>query len=99
MKVLYLKISLRASWCHSLKEKRMIVRSIISRLKNKYNISISECDTLDIHNTITLGIISLCENSAQCDSKYEKIIDFIESNTDAEIVNIQKTEDVFEFFR
>ena len=97
MKVLYLSITLRASWCHSLKEKRMIVRSIIARLKNKFNISISECNNLDVHNTITIGIISLCENSKQCDSKYESIINFIECNTDAEIIDIQKTQDVFDF--
>ena len=34
------KITLRASYVHSLKEKRMIVRSITQRLKNKFNISI-----------------------------------------------------------
>ncbi|WP_278382545.1 DUF503 domain-containing protein, partial [Clostridium tyrobutyricum] len=39
MKVLIMKITLRASWVHSLKEKRMIVKSIVQKLKNKFNIS------------------------------------------------------------
>lgn len=95
MKVLFLKITLRASYVHSLKEKRMIMRSITQRLKNKFNISISECDTQDIHTIINIGIVSLCESSSQVDSKVEDIINFIECNTDAEIINIEKDEDIF----
>ena len=93
MKILFLKITLRASYVHSLKEKRMIVRSITQRLKNKFNISIAECDTQDIHTIISIGIVSLCES--QVDSKSEDIINFIELNTNAEIINIEKDEDIF----
>ena len=95
MKVLFLKITLRASYVHSLKEKRMIMRSITQRSKNKFNISIAECDTQDIHTIINIGIVSLCESSSQVDSKAEDIINFIECNTDAEIINIEKDEDIF----
>ncbi|GAA0065357.1 hypothetical protein UT300002_01380 [Clostridium perfringens] len=42
MRVLNLKITLRASWVHSLKEKRMVVKSIVQRLKNKFNVSVGE---------------------------------------------------------
>lgn len=42
MKILVMEVSIRVSWVNSLKEKRMIVRSITQRLKNKFNISIGE---------------------------------------------------------
>lgn len=90
MIVLFMEVTLRASWVHSLKEKRMIVKSIIQRLKNKFNISVSEIDEQDIHQTIVIGIVGICANSAQSDSTMENIITFIESNTDAEIIDIQK---------
>ena len=85
-----MKITLRASWSHSLKEKRMVVKSIIQKLKNKFNISIAEIDDQDIHQTIVIGIASICGTSSQLDSTMEHIITFIESNSDAEIVDIQK---------
>ena len=44
----------------------------------------------DIHNTIVIGIAGICANSAQSDSTMEHIITFIECNTDAEIIDIQK---------
>lgn len=92
MKILHMKITLRASWVHSLKEKRMVVKSIIQKLKNKFNISVAEVDEQDIHQTLVIGIAAICGTSAQLDSTMEHIITFVECNTDAEIIDIQKEE-------
>ena len=90
MKVLVLIVELKADYAHSLKEKRMVVRSITQKLKNKFNISVNEVDTQDLHNLITIGISAICQTNAIADSTYEKILNFIECNTDAEMVNIEK---------
>lgn len=37
MKILAIEIKLYASWVQSLKEKRMIVKSIVGKLWNKFN--------------------------------------------------------------
>ena len=95
MKVLLLKVTLRASWVHSLKEKRMVVKSIMQKLKNKFNISVGEVDDQDIHKSIVIGISGVCGTSAQVDSTMENIIRFIEENTDAEIINIENEEYIF----
>ncbi|MBL4934378.1 DUF503 domain-containing protein [Clostridium sp. YIM B02515] len=96
MKILLMKITLRASWVHSLKEKRMVVKSIVQRLKNKFNISVAEVAEQDIHQTIVIGISAVCGSSAQVDSTMENIIDFVEANTDAELINIER-EDMVTF--
>ena len=90
MKVLIVTVNLRAEWVHSLKEKRMIVRSISQKLRNKFNISVNEVGSQDIHNLITIGISAICSTHAHADSTAEHIINFIEDNTDAEVVNIHK---------
>jgi uncharacterized protein len=90
MKILLLKITLRASWVHSLKEKRMVVKSIVQKLKNKFNISVAEVAEQDIHQIIVIGIAAVCGTSAQLDSTMEHIITYMECNTDAEIIDIQK---------
>ncbi|MBL4931689.1 DUF503 domain-containing protein [Clostridium paridis] len=90
MRILLLRVTLRASWVHSLKEKRMIVKSITQRLKNKFNISVAEIDEQDIHQTIVIGIAGICGSASQMDSTMENIITFIEENTDAEIINIER---------
>lgn len=88
MNVLIMEITLRASWVKSLKEKRMVVKSIVQKLKNKFNISVAEVNEQDIHKTIVIGIAAICANSAQADSTMEHIISFVECNTDAEIIDI-----------
>jgi len=85
-----MRVTLRASWSHSLKEKRMVVKSIVQKLKNKFNISVAEVDQQDIHQTIVIGIVGICATTSQLDSTMEHIITYIESNTDAEIIDIQK---------
>ncbi|EGT3606026.1 DUF503 domain-containing protein [Clostridium perfringens] len=95
MRVLNLKITLRASWVHSLKEKRMVVKSIVQRLKNKFNVSVGEVDEQDIHQIIVIGISAVCGDQKQVDSTLENLIDFVEENTDAEIINIESDNYLF----
>ncbi|MCX0399479.1 DUF503 domain-containing protein [Clostridium perfringens] len=95
MRVLNLKITLRASWVHSLKEKRMVVKSIVQRLKNKFNVSVGEVHEQDIHQIIVIGISAVCGDQKQVDSTLENLIDFVEENTDAEIIKIESDNYIF----
>ncbi|OOM79420.1 DUF503 domain-containing protein [Clostridium sp. BL-8] len=89
MNILFMKVTLRAEWVHSLKEKRMIIRSITQKLKNKFNVSVCEADAQDIHKIIVIGIAGIYANIAQSDSIMENILRFIEISTDAELIDIQ----------
>jgi len=95
MKILLMRVTLRASWVHSLKEKRMVIKSLMQRLRNKFNISVGKVGEQDIHQILVIGIAGVCGSSAQVDSTIESITSFIEENTDAEIVRIENAEDMF----
>lgn len=95
MEIIIIKITLRASWVHSLKEKRMVVKSLVKKLQNKFNISVSEVENQDIHKNIVIGISGVCISNKQADSTIENIINFVYENTDAEIININTTIDVY----
>lgn len=82
------QIQLSASWVHSLKEKRMVVKSIIDKVKNKFNVSIAEVDTQDYHQTITIGIACVSNDNRHADSMLNEVLNFIESNTDAVVQDI-----------
>lgn len=83
-------IKLYASWVHSLKEKRMVTKSIISKVQNKFNASIAEVDFQDVHQTIMIGIAFVAGTASMANSTLDKIITFIEENSDAEILDIQR---------
>lgn len=90
MNILIMEVQIRVSYVHSLKEKRMILRSIRDRLKNNFNISISETGANDNHKNIILGIASVSNDKNLLENTSEKIIDFIEENCDGEIIDILK---------
>ncbi len=90
MKVLVLRIKLRASWVHSLKEKRMILLSISKRLRNKYNVSVGEVGEQDTHKIIEIGIAQVASSKEVLYASKEDIIKFIEDNCEAEIIDIEE---------
>ncbi|NFD76233.1 DUF503 domain-containing protein [Clostridium botulinum] len=85
------KIHLYANWVHSLKEKRMIVKSVISKTKNKFNVSIAEVEMQDVHQNIVIGIACVSNSTKQADSIIQNVVNYIEENTEAIVQNI-KTE-------
>jgi len=56
----------------------------------KFNVSISEVDAQDIHQTIIIGIAYIAQNVKLADSVIDTVITFIENNNEAEILDIQR---------
>ena len=77
---------LRASWLHSLKEKRMIVKSLTAQLQNRFHVSAAETDEQDSHRMIVIGIVVIVPHNAMADSLMEEISRFVEENCEAEIL-------------
>lgn len=81
---------LRAPWVHSLKEKRMIVKSLLTKLQNRYHVSAAEIDEQDTHQLIVIGIAAIVPHNAMADSLMDDISNFVEENTDAEILDEER---------
>ena len=90
MKVAVMSFRLYAPWVHSLKEKRMIVKSITARLQNKFHVSAAEIDEQDTHQIIVIGVAAIVPHNAMADSLMESISLFVEENTDAEIIDEER---------
>lgn len=81
-------IKLYAPWVHSLKEKRSIVKSIIAKSRNKFNVSIAEVDGQELHQTIILGIACVVSTSSMADKVMNKLNSYIQSVAEADIIDI-----------
>ena len=90
MKIASMTFRLRAPWVHSLKEKRMIVKSLTSWLQNKFRVSAAEIDEQDTHQIIVIGVAAIVPHDARADSLMESISLFVEENTDAEIIDEER---------
>lgn len=70
----------------SLKGKRMVVKSVIQRVRNRFNVAIAEIDTQDTWGVITLGMVCVSDDPRHANAMLSKVIDFIESERlDAEV--------------
>ena len=72
---------------NSLKEKRHVIKSIIERLKSRFNASIAEVDYLDLWNRSVIGVAVVSNSKTLCESSIAKIIDFIDNDERVEIIN------------
>jgi uncharacterized protein YlxP (DUF503 family) len=84
------KIKIHMPWVHSLKEKRMVVKSICAKVRNQFNVSIAEVEEQDIHQIAVLGFAAVAGDKPQADSIMDHVINFIEGNTEGEIVSVER---------
>ncbi|MBR2797073.1 MAG: DUF503 domain-containing protein [Clostridia bacterium] len=87
MQIAAMTFRLHAPWVHSLKEKRMVVKSLIARLQNRFHASVAEIDAQDTHQIIVIGVAAIVPFNAIADRLMDEISGFIETNTDAEILD------------
>jgi len=78
---------LHAPWVHSLKEKRMVVKSLVAQLQNRFHVSAAEIDEQDTHQIIVIGAAAIVPHNAIADSLMDEISTFVEENTEAEILD------------
>ena len=64
----------------SLKAKRSIVKSLIGRLKSRFNISVSEVDDQDIKTSAVIGIAVVCNERTFIDKQFDGIINFMRND-------------------
>ena len=82
-----LKLSLYINNNHSLKEKRKIVKSIVARVRNKFNVSVAEVGSNDKWQMIELGISAVGNDRRFVNSSLDTILSFLESLYLGEIVD------------
>lgn len=89
MTVAILTLRLYAPWVHSLKEKRMEVKSLLARIQNQFHVSAIESDEQDTHQIIVLTVAALAAHSAQADSILAHIQKFVADHTEAELISAE----------
>ena len=83
-------VKLRLPENGSLKGKRQVSRSIIERVKNRFNVSIAEVGDQDRWQTLTLGVSCVSNSGPHANEILSKVVNFIENNKfDAELVDYE----------
>ena len=77
MNIGVLKIKLRLPENETLKGKRQVVRSIIARVRNSFNVCIAEVDDQDYWQLATLGVTCVSNDAQFANEVLSKVLNFI----------------------
>ncbi len=64
----------------SLKEKRSIIKSLIGRLKSRFNISIAEVDHQESKSIAVVGVAVVSNDARFIDQQFDTILDFMRND-------------------
>jgi uncharacterized protein YlxP (DUF503 family) len=81
-------IRLRIPENGSLKDKRRVLKSITTRVRNKFNVSIAEVSDNDTWQIATLGITCVSNDKRHANEIISKVADYIaEARVEAEVLD------------
>ena len=84
------KISLRLPENSSLKDKRQVLKSIISRVRHRFEVSVAEVDDNDVWQRATIGICVVSNNRRHSNEVLSKVVDYItNSHFEVEILDYE----------
>ncbi len=84
------RVSLRLPENHSLKGKRQVLKSLIAKLHNRFNVSAGEIDDHDSWQMAVIGVSCVSTDERHANQVLASVVSFIRSERlDAEIVDVE----------
>jgi hypothetical protein len=84
------RVQLRLPENHSLKGKRQVLKSLVSRLHNKFNVSATEVDNHDCWQIASLAIAYTSNDERHANRVMSAVVSFIErERPDAEVLDFE----------
>ncbi|MDQ2682017.1 MAG: DUF503 domain-containing protein [Chloroflexota bacterium] len=86
------QITLYLEAAESLKDKRRVVKSLIQRIHNRFNVAAAEVADLDDHRVATLGVTCVSNSGAHCSDVLASVISFVDANVELGAMGEVETE-------
>jgi hypothetical protein len=84
-----LKLRLIVRESRSLKEKRRIVRSIKDRIRNAFNVSVAELDSLDSQQHTVLGVALVTNERRFAQEVLSQVVNLVRSHPVAQLLDYE----------
>ncbi len=85
-----LTFELSLAGCESLKEKRMVIRSLKDRLRNKFNVSVAETGWQDTPDRAEITVALVSSDGRRADSILDRLDGFVENERRAVILSSRR---------
>jgi uncharacterized protein YlxP (DUF503 family) len=81
-----LRIELYMPQCRTLKEKRQVVKSIIDRTRNRFNVAVAEVDKQDLWQVCSLGVCCVSNSEYAVREILDRVDRSVRSSGKAEVL-------------
>ncbi|KAB2953316.1 DUF503 domain-containing protein [Heliorestis acidaminivorans] len=88
MTVGYREVSLHIHGVDSLKGKRRVVKSIVERLRSRFNLSISEVDQHDLWQSAVIGLAVVSNNRRHIQQVLDEAVRQMEYSGEVEVIEV-----------
>lgn len=82
-------ITFRLHDCRSLKAKRRVLRAIIARVRNQFNVSVAEVASQDAHQRAQVGFSLVGNDQRLINAKMDKLLNLVDEIGLAEITDTE----------
>ncbi|HZJ90396.1 MAG TPA: DUF503 domain-containing protein [Oscillospiraceae bacterium] len=96
MFILAMRFVIKLPWVKSLKDKRRVKRSLVDSMSKRYNISIKEVESQDVHQTLVLGLSHTALSQSDAEQMAETFTDYVYENAEGEISLVEQ--DIYSFY-
>ncbi|HVX28907.1 MAG TPA: DUF503 domain-containing protein [Nitrolancea sp.] len=74
------QLTLHIPAAQSLKDRRRVVKSIMQRVRNRFDVAIADIDEQQQWQAATLGIVAVANSSRHVETVVQQVINFVEEN-------------------
>jgi hypothetical protein len=82
-----LQITVLVPDSHSLKDKRMVVRSITSRVRQAFAVAVAEVGDQDTWQSAVIGVACVSNSARHADEVCQKVLAYVENDADGVVSN------------
>ncbi len=85
------EITLHLPECHSLKDKRQVIKSVMARVRNQFEVAIAEVEDQDLWQSAKLGVSCVSNSKQHANEILERVQRYIEeTRPDVIFSNVEK---------
>lgn len=88
--IVYMECEFFIPTAHSLKEKRAVVKSMLTRAKQKFNVSVAEVEHQNVWQRTRIAVVVVSSSKQTAEKEMDQVLYYLESNPAWECLEVQK---------
>ncbi|MBI3595264.1 MAG: DUF503 domain-containing protein [Nitrospirae bacterium] len=82
-------MSLQVPGSQSLKDKRQVIKSLIEKTKNRFNVAVAEIGDQELWQRALIGIVTIANDKKFVNQVLDKVLNFVRSNPFIHLIDYQ----------